>query len=437
MAKDGDGPEGEKDAATLLVKIALLEEQNQEIENKLLHAEKDLQSTQALLEQQRAFSDGRETEIGARERELLAKLKRVENEAEESIKTTRADAAAQVERASQQAAEAEAKLHEQADASAAEQERAQAALRAADERAERLSTQLAELTSEKEALERSLGDTANTSESRLREVEERGAAAVAALETNLAELSEKHQRLVAEHSLASELENKLQAEVARLRSEARTREDAHRANQEEAEALKQEARMAREAEQKLASELAKARRELDELQRTRVEEMLRLEENLKEATRRVEDGEAAHEEAERALKTQLESASSRADSAADKVATLQTQVDALEAQLQAQSSSHSSSTLQVEDEIRSRERRAVEACEAKWKLTLASFEAGAEKVRHALEDELKVYKKQVESLDAQAKEEAVEKADLDEAVHDLEKAHPRPLPASPLRTQHC
>ena len=165
--------------------------------------------------------------------------------------------------------------------------------------------------------------------------------------------------------------------------------------------------------------------------------MLRLEENLKEATLRVEDCEAAHEEAERALKTQLESASSRADSAADKVATLQTQVDALEAQLQAQSSSHSSSTLQVEAEIRSRERRAVEACEAKWKLTLASFEAGAEKVRHALEDELKVYKKQVESLDAQAKEEAVEKADLDEAVHDLEKAHPRPLPASPLRTQRC
>jgi chromosome segregation ATPase len=174
--------------ASLLVRIAMLEEQGSELENKLLHSEKDLESTKALHEQQRAFNEGREADASARESELQAKLKRVEKEAEDRIMAARAEATAQVERVSQQAAEAESNLQELSETSSSEHERTQSLLVVANDRADRLNTQITELSLEKEALQRTLDEAVSGSEERLREAEDQRAAAIGELETKLTEL---------------------------------------------------------------------------------------------------------------------------------------------------------------------------------------------------------------------------------------------------------
>ncbi|KAJ1487637.1 hypothetical protein T484DRAFT_1786148 [Baffinella frigidus] len=225
MAKGEDHSSPEKqDVASLLVRTAMLEEHGNELENKLLHSEKDLESTKALLEQQCAFSEGREADALEKELELKEKLKRVQKESEYQIMSARAEAAAQVERMSQQAAEAESNLQEQSDTSSSEHERFQSLLVAANDRAEHLASQLSDLSLEKEALQRELEEAVSSAEKRLREAEEKGAAAIGELETKLTELrhplisppplaprpADKCQRLSAEHSLANEHESKLQ-----------------------------------------------------------------------------------------------------------------------------------------------------------------------------------------------------------------------------------
>jgi len=190
MAKGEDhhSAPASQDVASLLVRIAMLEEQGNEMEHKLLHSEKDLESTKALHEQQRAFNEGREAEASARESELQAKLKRVEKEADDRIMAARAEATAQVERVSQQAAAAEASLQELSETSSAEHERTQSLLVVANDQADRLNSQIAELSSEKEALQRALDEAVSGAEERLREAEDQRAAAIGELETKLTEL---------------------------------------------------------------------------------------------------------------------------------------------------------------------------------------------------------------------------------------------------------
>ena len=186
--EDHHSASASQDVASLLVRIAMLEEQGNEQEHKLLHSEKDLESTKALLEQQRAFNDGREADASTRESDLQAKLKRVEKEAEDRIMAARAEATAQVERVSQQAAEAESNLQELSEASSSENDRTQSLLVVANDRADRLNTQIAELSSEKEALQRALDEAVSGCEERLRESEDQRAAAIGELETKLTEL---------------------------------------------------------------------------------------------------------------------------------------------------------------------------------------------------------------------------------------------------------